>query len=438
MASSSSSMASRSTDRRLIIMPKPPTSNLLNSVFSNSLNKASKMLLAVASSEDGEEQSWRAMDHVRHVLMLTIWANAWVLRTLTEAFPSPSKSISSMIEFNVEGLISRKEPSSSSAMVVHGGERAVSGTELVQASDTAIGRTLTHVMEILNEIPTTSRKYEYVIATADRILTENLQNGHPSLLHVSRSALAVAFSRTSELLRRSLRSPDRSIFSPTATANWHSKVLHLLPPGPRRLYDGFRLCINGFFPSVENNFQQPNYKPHRHPVITGPGIGSFEWAEAEKLAHELLWIMNKLRACGGACEAIVRWAFASNLASLALTAHPRVQAPIVKITVMIIRELEHGEWHAAHEVRFSIIALWLPVLCYASNGVTSPVVSGPERFETERALEDLISGLPHEDQEVILGNWMEDFAASDSDWPNLSRCFDKFCRVSRKQVLLLE
>ncbi|RWW52519.1 hypothetical protein BHE74_00041052 [Ensete ventricosum] len=44
----------------------------------------------------------------------------------------------------------------------------------------------------------------------------------------------------------------------------------------------------------------------------------------------------------------------------------------------------------------------------------------------ERALEDLIAGLPGEDQEIILRNWLEDFAASDSDWPNLQRCFHRW------------
>lgn len=41
--------------------------------------------------------------------------------------------------------------------------------------------------------------------------------------------------------------------------------------------------------------------------------------------------------------------------------------------------------------------------------------------EMERVTEDLIAGLPGEDQEIILPYWLEDFAASDSDWPNLSR-----------------
>ncbi|KAJ3689243.1 hypothetical protein LUZ61_018407 [Rhynchospora tenuis] len=437
MKSSTSTMP-MAMDRRLIIMPRP-TSSMLSSIFTSSLNKASKMLISVATSEDvtpEEGETWRAMDHVRHVLLLTIWANVWVLRTLTNKFPSP-KSNSGLFGFNVEALMSPKEKDSSSAIVVHPSQGGRTEMDLFTANSTAIGRTLSHVLETLNEIPATSRKYEYVLATADRILSENIQHGHPSLLQVSRSSLGAAFSRTSDLLRRSLRSPDRSIFT-SSSGDWHSKVLHLLPPGPRRLYEGFRLCLNGFLPSVEANNWQRSYKPQRHATITGPGVGAFEWAESEKLAHELLWITKKLCDCSGASEAIVRWAFASGLSSLVLTAHPRVQAPIVKITVILIRELEHGKWYTAREVQFGILALWLPVLCYASNGVTSPAVAGPERYETEKALEDLIGDLPSEDQEIILQNWLEDFAASESDWPNLSSCFDRFCRVSRKQVLLLE
>lgn len=204
------------------------------------------------------------------------------------------------------------------------------------------------VLETLNEIPATSRKYEYVLATADRILTENIQHNHPSLLHVSRSSLGAAFSRTSDLLRRSLRSPDHSIFSPSS--NWHSKVLHLLPPGPRRIYEGFRLCLNDFLPSVETNSWQRSYKPQRHATITGPGVGAFEWGEAEKLAHELLWITKKLCDCAGVSEAIVRWAFASGLAALVLTAHPRVQAPIIQITGTIL----HAKYNS-YDITFGII-----------------------------------------------------------------------------------
>lgn len=86
----------------------------------------------------------------------------------------------------------------------------------------------------------------------------------------------------------------------------------------------------------------------------------------------------------------------------------------------------------AREVRFRILLVWLPVLCYASNGLACPVLMGFERWEVEMVLEEVIFGLPWEDQEVVLRNWVEDFAATDSDWPNLQRCFERWCHNSRK------
>jgi hypothetical protein len=145
---SSTSMVPTAMDRRLIVMPRP-TSSMLSSIFNSSLNKASKMLISVATSEDatpGEGENWRAMDHVRHVLMLTIWANVWVLRALTNVFPSP-RSNSGLHGFNVEALMSPKEQASSSALVVHSSQGTVNEVDLFSANSTAIGRTLSHVIK---------------------------------------------------------------------------------------------------------------------------------------------------------------------------------------------------------------------------------------------------------------------------------------------------
>lgn len=146
-SSSSPSMVPMAMDRRLIVMPRP-TSSMLSSIFNSSLNKASKMLISVATSEDatpGEGESWRAMDHVRHVLMLTIWANVWVLQTLTNVFPSPRSNLSSH-GFNVEAWMSPKEQASSSALMVHSSQGTINEVDLFSANSTAIGRTLSHVI----------------------------------------------------------------------------------------------------------------------------------------------------------------------------------------------------------------------------------------------------------------------------------------------------
>ena len=55
---------------------------------------------------------------------------------------------------------------------------------------------------------------------------------------------------------------------------------------------------------------------------------------AEKLAAELLWLAQKLAACGFKEEAVDMWASASNLACLSLSAEPRLQGSLVKVSGM--------------------------------------------------------------------------------------------------------
>lgn len=60
--------------------------------------------------------------------------------------------------------------------------------------------------------------------------------------------------------------------------------------------------------------------------------GEEECVFAEKLAQELMWMMNKMRFCMVMEEAVVQWSFASDLASSSLSVNLRVQEAIVKIT----------------------------------------------------------------------------------------------------------
>ncbi|ONK64153.1 uncharacterized protein A4U43_C07F22650 [Asparagus officinalis] len=203
------------------------------------------------------------------------------------------------------------------------------------------------------------------------------------------------------------------------------------PSGPtsRGATTLFRFALMGLFRDINNRSSS------RLLSFSGPGLGLEEELESEKLAHEVLWIVNKMMMCEIVEEAIVSWGLEDRLAALSLTANARVQGPIVKISAILLQELARGEWEAPREVKFRILLLWLPVLCYASNGVTRPVLMGLERLEIEVAIEGLILSLPLEDQEAILGNWLKDFAVIDSDWPNLQRCFDCWCRNSRKLLL---
>jgi hypothetical protein len=76
-------------------------------------------------------------------------------------------------------------------------------------------------------------------------------------------------------------------------------------------------------------------------------VGDGSWARSgrgregvdrseEKLAAELLWLGQKLSACGCGEEAVRRWASASNLARLALSAEARLQGSLVKVSGKLI------------------------------------------------------------------------------------------------------
>ncbi|CAI9096995.1 OLC1v1033275C1 [Oldenlandia corymbosa var. corymbosa] len=87
------------------------------------------------------------------------------------------------------------------------------------------------------------------------------------------------------------------------------------------------------------------------------------------------------------------------------------------------------------EVKFRVLALWIPLFCYAENGLSYPVLSGFEKAEMERIMNELITSLPSLDQEVILTNWLQDFTStSSSDWPNLQVAYDKWCHSTRNLV----
>lgn len=53
---------------------------------------------------------------------------------------------------------------------------------------------------------------------------------------------------------------------------------------------------------------------------------------AHKLAAELLWLCQIMTACGLEEEAVHKWASASNLAWLSLSAEPRLQGLLVKVS----------------------------------------------------------------------------------------------------------
>ena len=128
---------------------------------------------------------------------------------------------------------------------------------------------------------------------------------------------------------------------------------------------------------------------------------------AEKLAAELLWLTRKLMACGCGEEAASSWAAAANLGRLALSAEPRLQGCLVEVAAclfkeardMAIDETEESKGEQHKQIRIKMLQSWLPLLCRASNGVDTPVLSLNERAELERLLEEFIEELQQEEEQ---------------------------------------
>lgn len=170
------------------------------------------------------------------------------------------------------------------------------------SADSGIARALSQLLSILNDIPVNSRKYQVVRSLAERLIDENHRDNIQALREVNRTVLSVAFSRTLGQLE--------------------AAVLEL---------GG---CVDGVVPV--------QYRLNRvlQVVLSWFGVGLEErnrsGISAEKLAAELLWLAEKLAACGFVDDAVGKWASASNLACLALSAEPRLQISLVKISGMFL------------------------------------------------------------------------------------------------------
>ncbi|KAK9275789.1 hypothetical protein L1049_023058 [Liquidambar formosana] len=387
---------------------KSRPSALMNSIFMSTVNTAAKTLVAMASTSRAEHtEKWKPVDHLRFMLMLMTWLTVWVLRVLMDHFPcfltsSPTNLLGGF-SFDLPLL-----PASSSSSALSASSSSVSALDLVLhdqfdgPSNEALGRALTQIFALLNEIPATSRKYQFAVAMADKIVDENARDGHVELLRINRVTLGSAF------------------------APWPSRIIQAIPLG-----SFFVSCVSAIFHSVVNDGTSVLQRRQQLAVAQGESSGDIV---AEKLAQELLWMTNKLKACGAVDEALMQWSFASGLASVSLTATPRVQGLFVKISAMLFGEVSDKNMEVPVQVKFRLLVLWLPLFCYAGNGFAYPVLTSYEKAELERAMDEVISSLPAIDQEVVLTNWLQDFTMSASDWPNLQVSYNRWCQSTRQLV----
>ncbi|PQQ15821.1 uncharacterized protein Pyn_33601 [Prunus yedoensis var. nudiflora] len=297
---------------------------------------------------------------------------------------------------------------------------AVTNTGSGGSAGSAIGRALSQLLSLMNDIPVSSRKYQVVRSLAETLIEDNHKEGIEALRQVNRTVLSAAFSRTlgqleaAAALEQQVHGGD--LVGPARPAEYRlSRVLRAV----RSIGDVAWL---------------------------GAARASGSRSSAEKLAAEVLWLAEKLAACGYGDEAVVRWASASNLAWLSVSVEPSLQASLVKVSALLFKHAKDMGMDAADDDerkeqqkqrKMQMLMSWLPLLCRASNGTDVPVLSIRERAELERVLEDTIEMLEkEEDQEKVLSLWLHHFTyCSSSDWPNLNASYARWCNASRKLLL---
>lgn len=165
---------------------------------------------------------------------------------------------------------------------------------------------------------------------------------------------------------------------------------------------------------------------------------------AEELAEEMFWILQKMVECDAVAEAVVMWGEAERLGQLAVSAEPKLQIALLRLSVFLFRQAKklidgkEGDMLDDQPWTLSLLKSWLPLLCRVSNGVVAGIVGSiTERAEMVRLLEEMIETLSCEEQEEVLTLWIHHFTVcADSDWPNLQSCYSRWYTHSRETPLL--
>ncbi|CAI9104039.1 OLC1v1002646C1 [Oldenlandia corymbosa var. corymbosa] len=356
------------------------------------------------------------------------------LRILPSFFPSLIPSESNATNSIRPNLKFKKKRGDSNHVPATGGGRAGGGAVVGGTGDSGIARALSQLLAIVNDIPVSSRKYDVVRSLAEKIIDENLSEGNEALRQVNCSVLSSAFGRTLSQLESAMMDYGRNYagdFTRKGTTADRDEDYYSYYASVSRFMRAVRYCRDAVL-----------FRPKSSP---GDEMSRSGGNSAEKLAAELLWLSQKMAACGCGEEAVNKWASASSLAWLSLTTEPRLQGYIVKISAFLFKKAkeigrevdEESKREQQRETKLKMLLLWIPLLCRATIGTDSPVLSVSERAELERTLEDIIESLKQqEDQEKVLSLWLHHFTyCPSSDWPNLHGCYARWCTASRRNLL---
>lgn len=297
------------------------------------------------------------------------------------------------------------------------------------AGDTCIARALSQLLAIVNEIPVSSRKYDIVRSYAEKLMDENLEEGYESLRKVNATVLSGAFSRALGQLEALAVAGTVAAREEDEASSGGDVV---------KKSGGGYFGLNRVFKTVGHYGEVAWTRfVKKKPRVAG---------SAEKLSAELLWLAQKLAACGSADEAVRQWASATKLASFALSAQLRLQGSLVKLSAFLFKQAacmggeddDEGNMEELRKIKMRMLMSWLPFICRASNGTDTPVLSYHEKSELETVLGELIGSLKHEEeQEKVLALWLHHFTHCPStDWPNLYLYYARWCATSRKLLIL--
>ncbi|XP_077249911.1 1,8-cineole synthase [Tasmannia lanceolata] len=276
------------------------------------------------------------------------------------------------------------------------------------SQEIGIGRALTQLLSLVADVPVSSRKYQLLRGLAENLMDDNVREGNGE---VNRTALGLAFSKT--IYRLEVAESERGTES-------HE--------------------LGGFGERVIARVYNRAVRYARDSVGSKEG-SRLSCESAEKLAAELLWLSRKLADCGGVDEAVLRWGSSSNFARLALSAEPRLQEWLVRVSVFLFKHAKETDDTEENESqdgkKMKMLMSWLPLLCRASNGTDTPVVSMIEKAEMETVLEEMIGEMNILKQEKVLALWLYHFTSCpNSDWPNLQACYAHWYAKSRKIELV--
>ncbi|KAK8561380.1 hypothetical protein V6N13_149435 [Hibiscus sabdariffa] len=286
--------------------------------------------------------------------------------------------------------------------------------------DSGIARALLQLLSSVNDIPVSSRKYGIVRSLAEKLIEDNNREDIEALREINRTVLSSAFSRT--LCRVEAAMAELGQDWVVGHYGAGSGLVHYQLNRVLRLVRSVGDGVWGW-------------------VGRGRADVNRSVDSAEKLAAELLWLAEKLAACGFVEEAVERWASASNLARISLLAEPYLQGSLVMVSAFLFKqtkfmgldETDEADRERSRQMKMKMLTSWLPLLCRASNGTDMPVLSLSERAELEKILEDTIGMLGHEEQEQVLSLWLHHFTyCPSSDWPNLYASYARWCTTSRK------